>query len=161
MIAATARNRLPETRRRNGELHHVAYGVLHLPQARSRRARAHPLSRRARTAHLRQHLEGRLAAVARASDDAHERIPAVPDRAQSTQVPRRRDGEIPVRSRLRQAGRIRRADLKQMAWKNGSEPFSEPFSASAQLHSVSSSRRYSSRKDGRAFILVTYSAIAG
>src|SRR5579885_216401 len=62
-------------------------------------AGAPALSGPARAAHLRAGVRPGLAAVAAPPDHAHQRVPAFGHRAESAQVPRSRDGEVPVRRR--------------------------------------------------------------
>src|SRR5271156_2531851 len=72
-------------------------------EARGRRPRLPPLSRRARTAHLRQRVEGSVGAVGGASDYADQRKSAHADRAQSSSVPGQGDGEVFLWGRVGEA----------------------------------------------------------
>src|SRR5690606_32172154 len=71
-----------------------------------RRPRQTAVSGRARPAHLRERLEDRVAALADASDDADQRVPLDPHRAEGPPVPRAGDGEVLLRRGLRKAARI-------------------------------------------------------
>jgi A/G-specific adenine glycosylase len=93
-------------RRQAGRGTRGPHGAMCRSQARGRRPRACTVPGRARAAHLRQRLEGRLGAVAASSDHAHQRVPPDADRAQGAQVPRGGDGEILLRRGLQGARRL-------------------------------------------------------
>ena len=73
-----------------------------------------PYPGRTRQAHLREHLRGSLGSEwVRHQTMLINEYRLSPDRAEGAQVPRRGDGEVPVRGRLRQAGRVRRSRIRR------------------------------------------------
>src|SRR5690606_15992502 len=83
----------------------------------------------ARSADFRQRVEDRVAALADAPDDADQRIPADPDRAEGAPVPGARDGEVLFRRGVGEAAGIstgvgREKKGGQSPFEKGSEPFS-------------------------------------
>src|SRR5688572_2038429 len=75
------------------------YRLLLETAARRRGAGVRAVARRARQAGVRERLARGVAAVARAPDDADQREPVISDGPETPRLPRRRDGEVPVRRR--------------------------------------------------------------
>ena len=77
---------------------------------RSRRSRFPAVPRRTRQAHLRKRVQGSVAGVAQAPDDAGERESPEPGRRARAQVARRADGEALLRRRRGHAAGVRAAE---------------------------------------------------
>src|SRR5688572_16690045 len=89
------------------ECRHGKNRELRAARRRGRRTRLRAVSPRARAAHLRERLQGSVAALAQAPDDAAERVSPDADRSEGAQVPGRGDGKVLLRRRLAEAEGIR------------------------------------------------------
>ena len=104
----TPRDPHPTDGTRNNEQHNSPDGRLRGAEAACARSRSPAVSRRPRHENLEKRLEGRLAALGGAPDDADQRISTHADRAEGAQVPRGRDGEVLLRRRPGQGRGLRR-----------------------------------------------------
>ena len=87
-----------------------AHGPVHQARPRGRRARSAALPGPAREANLRERVEGGMAGMAQAPDDARQREPPVARRCARAQMARRADGAAFLRRRRRDAVRLRSAE---------------------------------------------------
>ena len=90
---------------------HGAHGPLRQARPRGRRARFAAVPGRARQAHLRERVEGSVAGVAQAPDDARQRESPVARRCARAEVARRADGAALLRRRRRDALGLRSAEV--------------------------------------------------